>query len=424
MSLSIISQHCKTIQEQYSINVELKLLLDDIVQELNKLKENDNNEDLFYNSLQEILLIINNVDTSLLNHELFFILRDILATLFSKWNNLSEQEAVIFQMINTHFYNILNAIGETNIEEYKILFCNKTLIDSIILCVDSLATNDEQYKSDTNLSILNCMIIGLNHLQVKQKQLQDDSTLLALLDSLVNLICSHYYVDALKDLELESTSITIAQDFLLETCPLYIVTYDGTREGDISETISNFLFPSHCLDIFQRFTSTISSWTNIVIRCMSSLMSILQYIVFRDNRKLYGYIHLRLVDHIYIILNGFTIENIEDNGYLKNFILYTIIYLYSFTVDLPLLTYIKQEKDFIPILLKLIEVNNSIIQVNAYRVLATILSEDDVKQLENPSKITQVFVEYIALHIDNMYRKNILETTLLGLISTFLCGIC
>ncbi|CAF1620634.1 unnamed protein product [Didymodactylos carnosus] len=183
--------------------------------------------------------------------------------------------------------------------------------------------------------------------------------------------------------------------------------------------MSNFLLPSQSLDILQRFTPKISKWTDVFIQYMSNFMTMLQYIVFGDTRKLYSHIHLKLIDHAHIILNGFTLEKIENETHLSNLILYTVVYLYSLTFDPSLLTYIKQ-KSFISTLLKLIEVNNHRIQVNAYRTIATLMSEDDVKRLENPGKITQVFINYIELFIDNMYKKTVLENTLLGLKSKLL----
>ncbi|CAF1285868.1 unnamed protein product [Didymodactylos carnosus] len=418
MNSSIIDQHCKIIQERNGISIEeLKPLLDDIVQELNKLKTDANNKVIFNNSLQEILNVSDNLD---INHESFFIFRDTLVTLLNKWDNLSEQETKLCQKITVLFYSIMNGVNETNVTKCKALFCNKTFIDPVKSYVDAVTKNIKHSEFNTHLSNLNYIVLGLNGLQMKQKELQDDPALLTLLDSLVNLICSHCYIDTFKQLEFESSPLGIKQSFLLLTCPYYIINYDGKRVHDISEVISNFLLPSYCLDILQRFTPIISTWTDEFIQCMSNFISMLQYIVFGDSRKLYGHIHLRLIDYIYIILIEFTLEKIEKEAHLSNLILYTIVYLYSLTFDPSLLTCIKLQQKFIQILLKLVEVNNHRIQVNAYRIIATIMSEDDVKRLENPGKITHVFIHYIELFIDNVYRRTVLENTLLGLKSRLL----
>ena len=79
--------------------------------------------------------------------------------------------------------------------------------------------------------------------------------------------------------------------------------------------------------------------------------------------------------------------------------------LYDVALHLNVLNYVKTMPDLIVMLLKLTEVDNDGVQLNAHRCLGNLMREADIKTLANPSKIACVYVDFLTQNIDD--RQNI-----------------
>ena len=66
-------------------------------------------------------------------------------------------------------------------------------------------------------------------------------------------------------------------------------------------------------------------------------------------------------------------------------------------------------------LIKLTKVKYEKTQFHAYRALAAVLTDVDIKQLANPSQITNVFLLYMKKFIDSVAQRQRLENLLLSL---------
>ena len=73
---------------------------------------------------------------------------------------------------------------------------------------------------------------------------------------------------------------------------------------------------------------------------------------------------------------------------------------YSLTMTNDLRTYIKS-KPIIPLLFKSKDIGDDIVQFHVYRILASILTEDDIKALTDSSKIAGVFLRFLTDLIDD-----------------------
>ena len=61
--------------------------------------------------------------------------------------------------------------------------------------------------------------------------------------------------------------------------------------------------------------------------------------------------------------------------------------------------------NLIPMLLKVTDIEDDEIQVNAYRCLGKIMMEADIKTMTNPSQIASVYIDFITKTIDDPYQK-------------------
>ncbi|CAF1084538.1 unnamed protein product [Didymodactylos carnosus] len=417
-SVLSINNYCDTLKQHgHTIPItELKLLFDAIVDDLNK------NNRVCIN--QVISTIDNNVDMSkladgtLVNHELILLIRD---TFISLLNSNNDNNNNVLEQTSNLFSIIIENVDDTNVEMIKILFLNTSFIETIKIALIAIATNGTQCNI---LLTLDKLIDGLKILQIKQKDLQDDDVLLELIEPILNIIDSIHYVNVFNQLQIVLTTdcvstLTIEQKFFLITCPDYLTYYDGKHSEDIQCKIAQTML-NRFLDIFKQFIPSVSHWNSPILQAMRYVCCILQYISFNDQiRRDYCVQHSLLLDYIINILicktfvNEMTVKKFGTNV-ISSLMVYALVYLYSLTFDGTLLTVIK-DKQLTMSILNLALTNCKSIQFDAYRTLAMIMNENDVKTLSNTAEIIKLFINYIKLYIDNLLREKVLQNTLLSL---------
>ncbi|CAF1022540.1 unnamed protein product [Didymodactylos carnosus] len=425
MSSEIIARYCDKIgqQSQDVSTEELKLLSDCIIQELNKLKQETNN-DSFIGVIHEILARMTITDTiELVNIfafdlELLTLFRDTLTSLFNKCNNnenLNEQETIVFKDIISIFLSMINRVNNTNVDILRTLILNEVLIKSIKLYIDNI----DKHLNDPNLFAFDILIRGFETLMEKRKELQDDSTVLILLAAIVKCICSTCYIDIFKQFQLDKTELSMKEHFLLLTCPHYIVYgYDGKHIEEVQIELCHTMLNRY-LEILEQFIPLIKQWSNdLIIQVMSYLTGILQYTSIRELQQKYLNVHLKLIDAIIVILNAPNLLDklVEGTTDSMSCLIFTAItYLYGLIFHPTFATVIK-EKQLTSTFVKLAEISNDEhIQIHTYRILAMIMNENDIKTLANPAKITEVFINFIKCLADNAVRKRVLQNTLISL---------
>jgi hypothetical protein len=79
--------------------------------------------------------------------------------------------------------------------------------------------------------------------------------------------------------------------------------------------------------------------------------------------------------------------------------------LYNFTLHLNVLNYMKTISNLIPMLLKVTDIEDDEIQLNAYRCLGKIMTEEDIKTMTNATKIASVYIDFITNTINDAQKK-------------------
>lgn len=106
----------------------------------------------------------------------------------------------------------------------------------------------------------------------------------------------------------------------------------------------------------------------------------------------------KVIDSFVSILSSLSNEITNESN--VNLVGTVVLQLYLLTLDQTILSYIKGQK-LPPILLKLSNIANEWIRFNVYRILALILTEQDIKELANPSIIAKVFITFLTTLIDD-----------------------
>ncbi|CAF1088140.1 unnamed protein product [Didymodactylos carnosus] len=408
-----IIQNCKHIMEYgktITIDNEIKLLFNDFVDELNKI-QNSKNRVTFLNELRRIVETMFNIvenkytDPSLLNHDLFIILRDQYIDLLNKWKKndevLNDDEQYLFFNIGALLANMTNHVNTNNIQIFKSLLLNQTLIELIKQCLNDVSATGKYLNDNLNLSSLGYIITALQRFQLRQVNIQDDPILSSLLDLVVKCLCSANYTDVFKQLKVESVEdkLNITQTFFLVTCPKYIIHYIGKQRETIYPIISENLL-KRCNELFEKFIPLIVNWNKCIIEAMEKLIGILQCISYQHSTLApYKNEHSKLIVHILTILNAQNlikqiIDNDDYNQMVSFLIGYCIRYIYYLSLE-PNLLIIIQNQNVTQTFYALTEAKDKENKFNCYRMLAIILTEQDVKRLANPRKIASVFTTYL-----------------------------
>ncbi|CAF1545869.1 unnamed protein product [Didymodactylos carnosus] len=275
------------------------------------------------------------------------------------------------------------------------------------------------------LSTVNCDVIDgvskllfiFDILQYGRPDIIDDKNLLTLLDPIMKYICSINYFTILTNLEATET-LTVQEEFLVITCPNYFSLYLGIYAERLTNELGDTML-KRFEQVLCQLTQTVSKWNEATMKAVQYISYVLRrFGEFNSTRqRLNG--HLKIIDSLMIILNSsyLQIQVLKQEQNVETALIYAVIWVLSpLGDDLELTAYIKTNYNT-QTFMTLTDAKYKPIRTYAYTILAFVMSEDDIKQLDDPGKITAVFIDFIKQAIDSQFQlspggklKNLLES--------------
>lgn len=224
---------------------------------------------------------------------------------------------------------------------------------------------------------------------------------------IIDEVCSSVYQETFEKLVQEMpANITSQQSMLLFSYPNYINWYEGDRRDEIIERIRH----TH-LKWFNKFLGEHYTGQPPYIQWASYIHDLMLHttnILFRmDLGDVITTDETRndcrqIADTITRILTGINQSNpdtIDQNA--LPLVRLLLVILFYFTLDSDLVIYLKSLQ-LVNLMNDLLRTSNNDdeIHLQAYRLLAVIMAETDIKQLQNANRIAQVFITFIADVID------------------------
>ncbi|CAF4110699.1 unnamed protein product [Rotaria magnacalcarata] len=337
-------------------------------------------------------------------HKLFPKIISILTDLFDKWLTLSEHDKLSCSKIIDIFQRTYHGCLSGGL---NMILNRSTLINTIKICLENslkLKTYDNQYYS--NLTKL------ITKLTVADDRERD--CLETILKPLNQLLLAHI------------TSINYKNSF-------------EHIQNDLKD-INNELF-DRMSKYYEHMLKELIFLSNKFEN--KSIRSSLMYIILILNRLYTTKQFLNVLDDLVLLFNnmpdGFLLEdNSEANQNYEigsswqydfpanlnslneisipaRFIYSTLSKIYACVRDANIISVIK-DKHIAETILKLTTVNSQSIQRLAYNILALVMSENDVRKLAQPDKITSVFIEFLKeahekqAYLCDDYRKQLIGT--------------
>jgi hypothetical protein len=405
-----IDQQCILIkQHSASMTSEnLATSLDVIVIDLNRgqLLTNVETIEKIVATISSSFLDHQNVfETNLLDHQLFLIFRDCYLNILCRWRRgeiLSQSARQTFSQISAMFAAICLHATNTAVNPLKKLLIHKPLIDELSECINEIATNGKHLQ-DTQIVAVDNMIRAIHYLQKGRVEIQNDSMIDPLLNAIINSICSKYFIDMFEQAA-QSEKFDEAQTFLLDTCTDYICWHQENRYNEICAAIQTALL-STFVAWLQNHVSSFQQWTKISIKVMGQLYITLINGNARDVEVYSQQVHenyCTMIDIFFTMLDTILKSNAINESIIELIRILSQA-LYSLTVNNDLRSYIKN-KQMIPLLLTLINIEDEMIQFHVYRILASIMTERDIKTLDKSYTIAHVFLTFLIKLIDDSSR--------------------
>ncbi|CAF3230463.1 unnamed protein product [Rotaria sp. Silwood2] len=382
--------------------------MDNIIIELNRDKVK-NDVTIVQQIVSSISFRIKNdqafYQAKLIDHQLFLFIRDYYLDILRQWRIgqvLDPISSQIFTQIAILFAELCFNAADDDVDQLKQLLIHESFINEIRTCLKDIATNGK-YLQDQQVEAIDYILRSIHYLQKGRKDIQSIPMLSELLDSVVDCVCSNYFLDMFKQIA-ELEKFNEAQTFLLDTCTNYISWHNGDHYNDTCIAVRTALLNSFN-SWFQNQLLSFHKLSRITIKVIGQLCITLiggnandEEVFSQSIRE--GY--CTMIDQISSILNTIMKSETIDE-ITKDLIRVLAQNLYSLTMTNDLRTYIKN-KNIVQLLLKLANIEDETIQFHIYRILASIMTEEDMKTLQNSTKIANVFLRFLTNLIDDSSR--------------------
>ena len=344
-------------------------------------------------------------EVELIKHKYFLMLRDsVLIDHFRRRNtegNLTDQ---VLLDVSILFMNLFYNVNDTNAVELKHLLFHQPLIDQLAQCLNEMSSYGQHLDDALLCRSLSYLLTALKHYQVKIIITDEYALSTSIFCAISRCLSSSYALTMVHKLEKNFTQKLDHQQILfLDTMPLYLQWYSDYNDLEkFLQVIRNLL---------NEYTVWFTSCPpELYLQCsaaMAALIRHLNYFLIRPieaadltsfSEEFY-HDYCRLVSH-WIFILSVTLAHPSDQMNMS--CARTIVeMLYNVALHLNVLNYVKTMPDLIVMLLKLTEVDNDGVQLNAYRCLGKLMREADIKALANPSKIACVYVDFLTHNIDD-----------------------
>ncbi|CAF2946201.1 unnamed protein product [Rotaria sp. Silwood2] len=361
-------------------------------------------------------------DPEIMNHTFFIIINRTFQMLLTKLTFISltkEDEECIDGIsllvsnlclnrnkILTCFYTDNNEkLNPMNKEKYdlisyeKIFFTELFIKKFVRIIEDDIAINNyESYHIKYKIiDRLLRVCIKLNDIDKK-----------LILDSIVKCVESKIYLNLYKTIDISQPILTPKQSFFMCQCPKFIRLCSRKRQDDISNVLSKSIIKYNC-GIFEKHLPNVLIGELALNQAIAWYIELINYIALTPTTREFFIKKFdsdkTVVDQMIEILQ----EKSLINSVCKNAASFhpdvalmscSITVLYNLTFEKKIF-YDLKDRNVIDICKKLYKAKDTTIQFAA-RTLAAILNQEDIDEMDSPSKVSRSYLYFIENTIDDV----------------------
>ncbi|CAF2412789.1 unnamed protein product [Rotaria sp. Silwood2] len=390
----LVAAHCSTIRRKADrINTEeLSAMLNDLFREL---YFNSVNSTAYLSSLHQIVHSLNSTSIpslkSVHSHVFFLLVRNTIQSLLQKLYTLYQLDDQEISILRNCI--ILLEYLVKNVDDISIILhwiADVTFTDSLVICLYQINKISNASNSKRLIKQIGHLINMFSRVQERLPWKLHQSLFVRLLQPTIDCLTSTTYVQLFTDLKPNSTSLTELQKLFLIKCPYFLETYNGPQMEKTIEQVLQIMLPSY-VSILDKHIKKIKEWHRPMMRSIRHLLTTLSlaegcFTLHLNNesiRSLINHLLCLITEPILIKKIHNTLENQETL-----LIDITLVVLGVLIYEPDALDYIKKCKPA-RIFRALTSTSCENIVFNAYLMLAYIMDENDIKELNiNLSRLT------------------------------------
>ena len=409
MSLSI-DQLCHQLKTQTTTVTidQVKTFCDNVVVQLNQKKESDN-----LAVLSKIVTSLNGIDKSqfnnptVLGHSLFDLLRDTLVSLLRpKQKDLATQQLCkdTSDLISEVTVRFVNA----HLDVFKRLLLHKSLLDKLSVCVENCA-QDITNVSEEHVKVVNNLLLTYECLMRRRIEIQNHTLMTILLEAVAKCFSSPYYGALLQHIG-EQPQLNLRQEFFFERCPLFLFQSRSKQRKSLLNEVRTVLLP-----LFNQHLpfKQINKGEMVVVCSICALLFARAHDMLHSEKFRSQY--EQLLGHLIARLSTAN-EILQKNDPMRIELIRETVEQLSTFISVEHFVAQMKTRHLSSLFLKLIEtIEDEALQFQAYRILAAILTEKDIKTLASPDKIVKIFLKQIRNIINHIQCPEPLDNVLISL---------
>ncbi|CAF3481014.1 unnamed protein product [Rotaria socialis] len=392
-------------------NDQLNACLNGIMHDLTVVKD-ANNQQTFIEMLTSVIRVLTPMDppTSYSNHPLIInVLRDSFIDFLKQERNETVEPVLkeLSDFFQQRAASSLKANNDTRqmLTDALVVFLAGTVSTYTFVAFCNLSDSLDSTKTPLDYS--------LHVLLHTLENCKNGNDTVTRLDVIIDCVCSSTFINTFRSLHSNEDNLTENQTLLLIECVTNVYQYNNLDTVTyLMKSIASRMLPKYA----QLLHEFVPPRKPTHIKVLHHFLKMLQFLAIdNDTRHEFADDHALMIDSLLAILqDDFLQEKINDsdtNGLIDN----TTSYFFFITLESDLLPLIKTKPNVAKRMLKLTTAKSDVTQLNAYRTLAIIMTEDELKSLAEPEKITTVFIRHLNYSIDVIQQRRRLENLLLCL---------
>ncbi|CAM4915887.1 unnamed protein product [Rotaria socialis] len=392
-------------------NDQLNACLNGIMHDLTVVKD-ANNQQTFIEMLTSVIRVLTPMDppTSYSNHPLIInVLRDSFIDFLKQERNETVEPVLkeLSDFFQQRAASSLKANNDTRqmLTDALVVFLAGTVSTYTLFAFCNLSDSLDSTKTPLDYS--------LHVLLHTLENCKNGNDTVTRLDVIIDCVCSSTFINTFRSLHSNEDNLTENQTLLLIDCVTNVYQYNNLDTVTyLMKSIASRMLPKYAQLLHEFVPPRKPTHINV----LHHFLKMLQFLAIdNDTRHEFADDHALMIDSLLAILqDDFLQEKINDsdtNGLIDN----TTSYFFFITLESDLLPLIKTKPNVAKCMLKLTTAKSDVTQLNAYRTLAIIMTEDELKSLAEPEKITTVFIRHLNYSIDVIQQRRRLENLLLCL---------
>lgn len=396
-------------------NDQLNACLNGVMHDLTVVKD-ANNQQAFIEMLTSVIRVLTPIEpaTCYSNHTLIVnVLRDSFVDLLKQQRNETVEQVLteLADFFQQRAAPALKANDDTRqmLTDALVMFLAGTISDYQFFIFCNLFEN-----SDSTINPLDRLLhILLRTLENCEK----DNSTITKLDVIIDCVCSSTFINTFRSLQSNEDNLTENQTLLLINCVRHVYQYnDLDTVTYLMKNIASRMLPKYA----QLLLEFVPPRKSAHIMVLHHFLKMLQFLAIdNDTRHEFANDHALMIDSLLAILQDELLWGKLNDSDTNGLFDHTTSYFFFISLESDLLPLIKTKPNVATCMLKLTTAQSDVTQLNAYRTLAIIMTEDELKRLTEPDKITAVFIRHLHYSIDIIQQRRRLENLLLCLKSRY-----